>query len=126
MSYNVDRWKTAQLVDLRVPVKSLFTFDRTDWHPKKHVHDDGSVSFEVILGSFVRGTIERVDDCEWLRVTNIEASGEGSGAALHYIFEPALKDSRGKLVATRVWESGDCIDRLTVIDGVLSSESIDI
>jgi hypothetical protein len=126
MSYNVDTWKTKELVDLVIPVASLFKHERRDWHPRKERHDDGSVSFIVMEGCYIDGTIDIVDHCEMLRVTHIQASGEGSGTALHWIIEPALADSRGKLVASRVWEGGDSIDRLTVIDGVVSSEPIEI
>lgn len=126
MSYNVDNWKTKELVDLVIPVLSLFQHERRDWHPRKERHDDGSFSFIVMEGCYINGTIDLVDHCEMLRVTHIQASGEGSGTALHWIIEPALADSRGKLVASRVWEGGDSIDRLTVIDGVVSSEPIEI
>jgi hypothetical protein len=125
MSYNVDTWKTKELVDLVIPVASLFKHARSDWHPRKERHDDGSFTFSI-MEAYINGTIEIVDHCEFLRVTYIQASGEGSGTALHWIIEPALADSRGKLVASRVWEGGDSIDRLTVIDGVVSSDPIEI
>ena len=126
MSYNVDNWRTKELVDLVIPVSSLFKHQRKDWHPKKERHKDGSFSFIVIGESYISGTIELVDNCEMLRVTHIQASGVGSGTALDWIIEPALADSRGKLVASRVWRGGDSIDRLTAIDGVVSSEPIEI
>lgn len=126
MSYNVDTWKTKELVDLVIPVASLFKHERSDWHPRKEHHDDGSITFSIMECCNVNGTIGIVDHCEFLRVTYIQASGEGSGRALYWIIEPALADSRGKLVASRVWEGGDSIDRLTVIDGVVSSEPIEI
>jgi hypothetical protein len=126
MSYNVDTWKTKELVDLVIPVASLFKHERSDWHPRKERHDDGSFTFSVMEESYINGTIEIVDHCDFLRVTYIQASGEGSGTALRWIIEPALADGRGKLVASRVWEGGDSIDRLTVIDGVVSSEPIEI
>jgi hypothetical protein len=61
-----------------------------------------------------------------LIVDSIIASGEGSGTALSWIIEPALADSTGKLVAVRVWEGGDSIDRLTVVDGVVTTEQIEL
>ena len=121
MSYNVDTWKTKELVDLVIPVASLFKHERKDWHPKRDNHDDGTVTFSVTECN-ITGTI----DGDALRVASIEAYGEGSGTALHWIIEPALEDSRGKLVALRVWEGGDSIDRLTVVDGVVSSEPVEL
>lgn len=122
MSYNVDTWKTKELTGLRIPVASLFMSDHKDWHPSRENHDDGTVTFSVMDGSFVKGTI----DGDWLVVSQIEARGEGSGTALGWIFEPALEQSVGRLIAVRVWERGDSIDRLTVIDGVLTSEPVEL
>lgn len=122
MSYDVDAWKTKELVDLVIPVASLFTSTRGDWHPNREDSGDGTTTFRVVDGSYVTGVI----DGDLLRVSAIQARGEGSGTALRWIIEPALADSRGKLVATRVWEGGDSIDRLTVIDGVVTSEEIEL
>lgn len=126
MSYNVTKWKTKELADLRIPVASLFKSGRTDWHPQR-VNADGISRFSVMDGSFVEGeAFQDFGDSEWLKVTAIEARGEGSGTALDLIMEPALADSRGKLVATRIWEGGDYIDRLTVIDGEVKSEAVEL
>lgn len=122
MSYNVDTWKTKELVDLRIPVASLFKHERKDWHPKRTNNDNGTVTFSVMEGSEVRGTIEG----DTLIVDSITAYGEGSGTALHYIFQPALEDSTGKLVASRVWAGGDSIDVLIVEDGKIESTPIEI
>jgi hypothetical protein len=122
MSYNVDRWKTKEIVDLVIPVASLFKHEREDWHPERDDGEDGTVTFRIMEACQITGTIEE----DQLRVSSIEAYGEGSGTALHWIIEPALADSRGKLVASRVWEGGDSIDRLTVMDGVVSSEPIEL
>lgn len=122
MSYNVDTWKTKELVDLVIPIASLFKHNRKDWHPKRENHDDGTVTFSIMESCNIHG----MWDDGYLRVSSIEMYGEGSGTALYWIIEPALADSRGKLVASRVWEGGDLIDRLTVIDGNVSSEQIEI
>jgi len=122
MSYNCDTWKTKELVDLRIPVASLFKHGRTDWHPERKNHDDGTVTFVVMDGSEIHGTI----DGEVLIVDSITATGEGSGTALSWIIEPALADSTGKLVAVRVWECGDYIDRLSVVDGVVTADPIEL
>lgn len=121
MSYNVDAWKTKELVDLVIPVESLFKHERGDWHPGREDNADGTTTFSI-NSSQITGKI----DGDVLRVSSIKVFGECSGTALRWIIEPALADSRGKLVATRIWEGGDAIDRLTVIDGVVSSEPIEI
>ena len=122
MSYNCDTWKTKELVDLRIPVDSLFKHERADWHPTKKDADDGSVSFSIMDGSRIVGRIEG----GLLWVSSIESCGEGSGTALHWIIEPALADSSGKLVAVRVWEGGDSIDCLIVSDGNVRSEAVEL
>ncbi len=121
MSYNVTAWKTKELSNLEIPVASLYKHERSDWHPNRKDRNDGTTVFRVIEAS-ITGTI----DGDWLRVSDIDASGEGSGVALKWIIEPALADSRGRLVAARIWEGGDSIDRLTVIDGLVSTEPIEI
>ena len=123
MSYNVDTWKTKELAGLKIPVASLFKSDRADWHPQNINHDDGSMTFAVFNDTaFIKGTVAN----GILTVSEIVAHGEGSGSACHYIIEPALADSTGKLVAVRVWECGDSIDRLTVEDGKVTSEAIEL
>jgi len=121
MSYNVDMWRTKELVDLRVPVASLFKHERTDWHPSREAEANGEITFSI-FESRITGTV----DDGILAVTSIVVYGEGSGVALDWIVEPALKDSTGVLVASRIWEGGDYIDLLTVRDGVLIAEAIDI
>ncbi len=121
MPYNVTLWKTKELSDLRIPFLSLFKSEQTDWHPDRSDLDNGMIKFS--LGEFsVVGTIK--DD--WFHVASIHGSGEFSGKAMKLFLEPALADSRGRLVASRVWEGGDSIDRLTVVDGVVTAEPIEI
>ncbi len=122
MSYNCDSWKTKELVDLRIPVASLFKYPRKNWHPTRTNNDDGSVCFSVMDGSKITGRIEG----DWLLVSSIEAHGEGSGTALICIIEPALAESTGRLVAIRIWESGDSIDRLIVDNGKVLTESVNL
>lgn len=125
MSYNVDTWKTKELDNLVIPVASFFKHERSDWHPEIIRTEKKSI-FTITDTGYLSGSIEVVDGCEYLHVAQITFYGEGSGTALSWIIEPALRDSRGKLVASRVWEGGDLIDRLTVVDGVVSSEEIQI
>ena len=39
---------------------------------------------------------------------------------------PTLEHSTGRLVAIQVWEGGDSITRLTVQDGVVKEEQIEL
>jgi hypothetical protein len=122
MPYNCDHWKTKELVNLRIPVASLFRSARQDWHPERLMRaDETTVRFQFFEG-YIEGTV--IDGV--LLVTAISLTGEGSGFGWHEIVEPALQDSYGKLVAVRIWEGGDSIDRVTVIDGVVTYEQIEL
>lgn len=122
MSYNVDTWKTKELVNLRIPVVHLFEHPRKDWHPKLVDNNDGTVTFSISDQVLISGKM----DNDTLVVSEIKASGECSGIALHWIIEPALRHSTGKLVANRVWEGGDYIDKLVCVNGDVSWVPIEI
>ncbi|OGC94111.1 MAG: hypothetical protein A2W25_12060 [candidate division Zixibacteria bacterium RBG_16_53_22] len=59
-------------------------------------------------------------------VTSIECCGEGSGRCWSEVLMPTLEHSTGRLVAIQVWEGGDSITRLTVQDGVVKEEQIEL
>jgi len=121
MSYNCDTFKVKKLENLRIPIASLYKHDRQDWHPTRENLGDGRVEF-CNLETIMIGKVENdVFICE-----EIDCSGEGSGTVMDWILEPALKDSTGELIASCVWEGGDAINRLTVKDGVVSWENIEI
>jgi len=123
MSYNISSWKTKVLIDLKIPVASLYKHPRTDWHPEK-VDLDNMMSKFILFGedSYINGSITN----GIINVSEIKLSGEGSGTVMSWILKPALKDSKGKLIVTRVWENGDSIDRLTAIDGVITEKEIEV
>ena len=122
MSYNIDTFKVKKLENLKMPVKSLFKYERKDWHPKRENNDDGTVTFAVAEASSITGKIEN----DILIVSEMECYGECSGIAMNAIFEPAFKDSKGELIASCVWEGGDSINQLIVKDGNVSWKDIDI
>lgn len=121
MSYNVDTWKTKQLNRLRIPLASFFKHARKDWHPEKEFDQAGHLTL-ICCESEIKGTIEN----DILTVDSIKCAGEGSGTFIDWILNPALADSTGELVATCVWEGGDTINRLTVTDGKVDWEDIEL
>lgn len=58
-------------------------------------------------------------------VENIYYGGEGSGSFWDKFLD-MLKKSKGKLIASQVWEGGESITRLTVLDGVVTEEELEI
>ena len=116
MSCNIIAWKVKELVDLKIPVASLFKHPRKDWHPDRINNDDGTVTYEI-METTLTGQIH--DDL--FIVNSIIVCGEGSGTALNWIIIPALKDSTGKLIVKIVWEGGD-VEKFVVDDGSVHIE----
>ena len=121
MSYNCTTWRTKELVDLRIPFKALYVSDVEGWRPNRVDGPGDTVTLDwcdsIIEGQLVDGI---------LAVTSLRIAGEGSGACTTYVLIPAFKQSTGRLVAARVWEGGDSIDRLTVDNGHVSVENIEL
>jgi len=124
MSYNVDTWKTKKLDKLTIPLEAFFRHERKDWHPKRVDNiDKNEVTLECGCGQEITGTLV---DGKQLLVTKLDMAGEGSGTFINWIFEPALKESRGQLEALLVWEGGYSITRLTVKDGVVEQTDVEL
>lgn len=121
MSYNCDLFKVKKLENFKIPIASLYKSDRTDWHPDRKIKEDGTETF-VILETTITGIVKN----DILTVQSIDCSGEGSGAVMNYILEPAFQDSTGELIVSCVWEGGDSINRLIVKGGKVKWEEIEI
>ena len=121
MSYDIDTFKVKKIENLKIPISSLYKHERTDWYPQRENKDDGTVSFYV-MDSFLSGRIEN----DILSVDQFSCYGEGSGTAMLWIFEPALKDSSGEFIASCVWEGGDAINQIIVKDGNIEWKDIEI
>ena len=120
MSYNCDSWKTKEIDSLRVAfhvIESNSTLKKSD------------ISFDkngMLVVRYIESTLSGTFDGNTVNIAKIDITGEGSGHAWFDVFKPILEKSTGKLVAVRVWERGDYIDKLTVIDGVVTEEAIDL
>ena len=120
MSYNIDTWRTKQLDGLTIPLAELR--NHGDWFDNPQLNEDDTLT---ITGGAERFEMIGRRDGDMLHVTEIDCSGEGSGR--HYdVLTDVFAKSTGTLVASLVWEGGDSITRLTVKDGVVSSENIEI
>lgn len=121
MSYNIDTWNLKKLNNLSIPLESFFKC-RPNWYPDKEYDENGILTL-TSLESEITG---KVDENGNLQVKTIDISGEGSGTTMFDIIEPALKDSTGEMIATCVWEGGDSINRITVKDGKVTWQEIEI
>lgn len=61
-----------------------------------------------------------------LIVSEIKLKGESSGNIWNDVVKPALEHSTGLLEVVRIWETGDYVDVLTVVDGKLTEEALDL
>lgn len=125
MSYNIDTMTVKTLDNLTIPVKALYETEREDWKPSQpQVLNYETMEVQIVggCGQTINGNIK--DGI--LEVTKLDLSGEGSGSYMHYVINNALKQSTGQLEAVCIWEGGDSITRLTVDNGNLTEENIEL
>jgi hypothetical protein len=106
MSYNISSWKTKTLDNLIIPLAEI----------KKLPHVDVDLDED--------GNIE-ISNVAEVHVKSFHNGGEGSGHSWDEV-KKCLQSSTGELIAVLVWESGDYISRLTVKDGVVTEEEIEL
>ena len=128
MSYNIDRWITKKLDNLIIPLAALYDESiREGWKPDKPVIESTDNGIKVSIYLCEDGEIEgELLPDNMLAVTRIKVRGESSGNIFYEVVEPALRKSTGKLEAVLIWESGDSISRLKVLDGVVTQEQVEL
>jgi hypothetical protein len=120
MSYNISTWKTKELKNFRIlakDIQDLEDYTRINFQTNIiHIYGaEFSEKFEL-EGKLVDG---------WIEISQIHHSGEGSGHGFDEL-KILLQQTQGSLVATLIWEGGDYISRLTVVDGEISEEGIEL
>jgi hypothetical protein len=123
MSYNISSFKLKELKDLKIPLKAFINSDRPDWMPSieiPRITYTGKIILNCGCGQTIAGTVNE----GILSVETIDLSGEGSGSFMHYVGKDALKQSTGTLKAVLVWENGDMITSLEVVDGHVKETEI--
>lgn len=114
MSYNITRWNTKKLVDFKIPISAFKGLDC-------YISATGSATKITYIESWIEGTLNG----DWLFVTEIDIQSEGSGTFMQML-RKILHQSTGELVAARIWEGGDSIDRIEVKDGVFVETPIEV
>jgi hypothetical protein len=119
MSYNIDDFKVKKLENFKISVKD---FDKKVFRKPKLDLETNKIKFESrecevceFKGTLVDGFVE---------LNKISIYGEGSGHFMANIGDELLKKSTGTLIARLVWESGDSVEKLTIIDGVEEREEL--
>ena len=125
MAYNISLWKTKRLENFSIPLEAFYTSDRQDWHPSRPEITSPDAC-EIVLECGCEQTIRGILQSGQLTINQFEMAGEGSGVFYNAILLPALQRSHGRLEAVLIWEGGDSIIRLTVEDGLLFEEDIEL
>ena len=118
MSYNIDAWKTKTINNLYIPLEAVRNLRDTEIILKEenYIEVEGLSEMFELIGQL---------DGKNVQVLKIYTGGEGSGSTWED-FKQMLTQSKGKLVATQVWEGGDSITKLIVNDGQVKEENIEI
>lgn len=127
MSYNIDTFKIKKMENFVIPLAALYADEiREDWRPSRPEiinTETNEVELECGCEQTIRGILK--DDMN-LYITDLELDGDGSGSFRYECFDKALLKSKGTLEAKMVWEGGDSITHLLVIDGVIKEEEIEL
>lgn len=122
MSYNITELVTKTCT-IKIPLDALYSVGREDWRPDNpELQPDGSFIISCGCEQDIIGDISE----NILTINELNMSGEGSGTFMNEVFEPALKQSMGELIAVRIWEAGDSIDKLIVKDGDVKTEKVEL
>lgn len=114
MSYNISTWKHIHIENLRIPLSVLTDEEECEVRllPKGYIEVGGLAEDFFITGKL---------NGEWVDVHSLKSSGEGSGSSYEALKMILLK-STGILEAVLIWERGDSISKLSVINGVIEDK----
>jgi hypothetical protein len=121
MGYNITAWKIREITDLKLKISDLYTNGREDFRPKLPELIDFETGMVKINNCGCGGYITGILDNGFLTIEKISGiTDDGSGTFFHDILEPAFKNSTGTLKARLIWEGGDTIETIELVDGVLT------
>lgn len=126
MSYNIDTFKVKSVTLILPKDLNMSQFAKENnvdhYDQEIEIKTDGSWSYnEGGEGLSMNGRVTE----KGLEVDDLYNSGEGSGwddDLMRMLFEKF----KGDLVASRVWEGGDSIDRITIKKGDIKVKEIDL
>jgi len=123
MSYNIDTFKLKK-VRLTLPID--IKFDKyANWL------EDGAIA------NLAKGTWSVNDNAEGfemhgritkagLEVTDVKVDGEGSGHDYEDLLKPLFIDYKGDLEAVMIWEGGDSINSISIVNGKVTEKKIEL
>lgn len=118
MSYNITSWKTKEISNLLIPLDAVKDLPYTD------IEFDGtSIKADGLSEGFkLEGNII---DSNMVEIIEIKTAYDSSGSTWND-FIRMLEKSSGTLIATQIWEGGDSISKLTVNNGDVIQEPIEL
>jgi hypothetical protein len=117
MSSHIDTWNNKEQIDFTLPLDVFYDSGFfVQLKAENKIEIDGWPELFELKGN--RGGDRVV-------VLSIYYAGEGSGSRWND-FKEILSQSTGKLVASCVWEGDAYISRLTIVDGNITEEKIEI
>lgn len=123
MSYNIDTFKLKK-VQMTLPKGfDIESFSDRAFAPIKvssNLEDWGYN--ESGEGFEMKGEIEP----NGFSVKEINCSGEGSGNDYDELLIPLFEKYKGNLEASMVWEGGDSLSKISIIDGEVKEEQIEV
>jgi len=119
MSYNIDDFKIIKLENFRIAVKD---FDKTVFKKPKINLETNEISFKSNFCEVCKFDGILIDG--FVELNKISIYGESSGHFMATIGDNLLKKSTGTLIARLVWESGDSVEKVTIIDGIEEKEEL--
>ena len=121
MAYNISNWRTKKLDGFKIRLQAIHERE----YKVRLVKDNKVMVSGDAEQSEIKGVLHGTKDAQVIEVTDIHHSGIGSGTSWEG-FKSVLGQSKGLLVAVQVWEGGDSMARLTIQDGQVEEEGIDI
>jgi len=122
MSYNISSWRTKRLEKLIIPFEAFAGLeDRVETRIKE---EEITVLVDLSEGEGIVGVLS--DKNKNILVSEISMYGQFSGHNYGDFLLPALKKSTGILEAVLIWEGGDSIARLTVKDGEVTEQDVEL
>lgn len=115
MGYNITAFKIKKMENFTIPWKLFFELTPSEYELKPVSFNQETkevvitaIGDQEIKGKIIEGAIV---------VSHIDIREDFSGYFFNEAFLPILEHTKGKLVATIVWEGGDTIEKLKVNDG---------
>lgn len=118
MSYNIDSFKVKKLENFKIAVKD---FDKEIFGNPRIDLDTNEILFE---GDCETCEFEGILKDGFVELSRIDISGESSGGFMIECGDALLKKSTGTLIATLIWERGDSVERISIIDGKKETEEL--